>query len=267
MNIMNDYKKANLKKSICLRWRRHKNLCNRCGRDLHEGECIEDYSETDLRSVPLSVKEPDIDFDFEKKRNTILSYRRKKGLCERCGIENDHDQKCEENWEKSDNRTEDEKLIRPAIIETPKLKNPTILEKIILKNEIQLSVTPSKKIYLHRNYIVINLSKSDKGNIIEYSCINQLSKKFQNHILVFIGKIDKHFPYSDAMRIRKMSNILEIVPLTDQNIADHIFSCSKFFSFPCKTYIPICIKYDIPYYEFHMNRNATNFLPDIAYQI
>ena len=114
---------------------------------------------------------------------------------------------------------------------------------------------------------IYNHFKSTEDDIIEFSCISQLGRRFQDHILCVIGRIDKHFPYSDVMKIRKIPNVTEIKPCDEQTIVDHIGSCKKLFTFPAKLYIPVCIKYDIPYYEFPVGKNATNFHPDAAYRL
>ena len=251
-----------MRRAIILRHRRNKGLCDSCGMDPHEGKCTEDFTATDMRNLPKPVK----DVDLKKKKDTVISYRRKKGLCEGCGMD-PHTQPCHESYDKADNRSEEDKEKRPAIVITPKKTGPSILEQIEEKKAIELVLKPKKKVKLHRDFIILNLFKSTEDDIIEFSCISQLGRRFQDHILCVIGRIDKHFPYSDVMKIRKIPNVTEIKPCDEQTIVDHIGSCKKLFTFPAKLYIPVCIKYDIPYYEFPVGKNATNFHPDAAYRL
>ena len=255
-------KRLRMKKAVIIRHRKRKKVCERCGMDPHEGECIESYIKADMRNIPQEPKK----IDLKKKKDTIISYRRKKGLCEGCGMD-PHEQPCHVIYNKADNRSDKDKKIRPATVPTPKHKGPSILEQIEYRKEIQVAIEPTQKIKLQRPFIVVNLFKSKKGDIVEFSCLCQLARKFQNHIICVIGMVEKHFPYSDVMKIRKIPNIVEIKPCTEKNIVNHICSATKVFMFPSKIYTPICIKYNIKYHEFQIGKNATNFFPDSAYRI
>jgi len=255
-------KKEQMSRAVKVRWRKAKKLCERCGMDPHDGECIETFTATDMRNLPIEVKA----VDLKKKKDTVISYRKKKNLCELCGGEK-HQFKCCPTYDVADNRTDEQKKERPAIVPTPKKTGTTILKEIIIKKDIELIIQPKRKITLHRKFIVLNLFKSSKDDIVEFSCVSQLSRRFKDYIVCMIGKIDKHFVYSDVMKINKITNIMEIRPCDEQTVVNYIGSCSKLFSFPTKLYTPICIKFDIPYYEFPIGKNATNFHPDTAYII
>jgi ribosomal protein S27AE len=81
------------KKSVALRWRKSKKLCLRCGTEIHEGDCIENYEKVDLRNIDNSNIQSET--DFNKRKKTILNYRRKKDLCLRCGKDK-HEDQCDE---------------------------------------------------------------------------------------------------------------------------------------------------------------------------
>jgi len=262
MSESTEAKKLRMKKAVIIRHRKRQKVCERCGMDPHDGDCIESYIKSDMRNIPIEPKT----LDLKRKKDTILSYRRKKGLCEGCGME-PHKQPCHESYEKADNRSIEAKKDRPATVPTPKDKGTSIIEHMNYRKEIQVAIKPNQKIKLQRPFIVVNLFKSNKGNIVEFSCLCQLARKFQNHIICVIGKVEKHFPYSDVMKINKIPNIVEIKPCTEKNIVNHICSATKVFMFPSKIYTPICIKYNIKYYEFQTGKNATNFFPDTAYRI
>jgi len=255
-------RKNKSKRAIVIRHRRNKNLCERCGMDIHEGDCIEIYTKADMRTIHKST----ITLDLKKKKDTIISYRRKKLLCIRCGKEK-HNGQCLEDYNKSDNRTESEIRDRPAIIPTPKDKGPSILEEMEVKKIISVELIPNESITLHRDFIVVNLENSNNDNRIEFSCINQLSKKFKDYIICLIGNVEKNFPYSDVMKLKTLTNIRYIKTTDEQIIVNYIASSKKLFTFPNIIYTPICIKYNIPLFEFLDGKNATNFLPSEAYEL
>ncbi len=263
MSESKEDKKYRLRKAILFRHRRNKGLCERCGLEGKHGDyCIEDYTQTDMRGIPSSP----ITVDLKKKKDTILSYRRKKNLCVNCGKER-HDSDCNEDWNKSDNRTDAEKINRPAIVPTPKIKGPTILEELETRRDVDVFLEPKSPIKLQREFIVVNLCKSTSGNVIEFNCLNQMSRRFREYIICTIGDISQSFVLSEVMKIKKLINIIEIKPNHEQIIANYIGSCKKLFTFPDILYMPLCIKYNIPVFEFQDGKNATNFLSDEAWVI
>lgn len=252
-----------MKRAVVMRHRKDKNLCLRCGKDIHEGDCIEDYTKADMRTKVMRLK---IEVDSDKKKNTIISYRKKKNLCERCGKEK-HIGECKEDYTQSDNRTKSEIKSRPAIVSTPKEKKTSILEEMLYEKNIDLEVVPNEKVSLFRDFIVIILKDSKHGNRIEFSCINQLSKRFKDLIICLIGDVEKHFVYSDLLKLKTFTNIHLVKTNDIQTIVNYIGSCKKLFTYPDTTYSSICIKYKIPIYEFSDKKNVTNFLPSEAYHL
>jgi len=257
--------KIRLRKAVIIGHRKRKGLCKRCGKDIHEGECIENYIKSDMRGIP-EPPEVQLDLKRERKKETIISYRKKKNLCERCG-KDIHNGACIENYIKSDNRTEDEKIDRPAVIPTPKEKAPTILEEIEVKEIISVDIDKTKDIKLHRDFITINLENSNNGNRIDFKCIGQISKRFNDYIICLIGDVNKILPYSDVLRLKKLTNINHVITKDNQMIVNYITSSKKLFTFPNILLTPICIKYNIPIYEFSEGKNATNFLSSEAFRL
>ena len=66
-----------LRRNIIRGWRKRKDLCLLCGKYIHDGECEENYIKVDLRDGNVEKE-----IDQNKRKDTILSYRRKKSLCE-----------------------------------------------------------------------------------------------------------------------------------------------------------------------------------------
>ncbi len=261
-------KKAHLKKIVTQRHRREKNLCVRCGKDPHEGDCVEDYTKADMREATLQKEklEESKRKSRPRKKTTILHYRKEKQLCLKCGKEL-HEGDCIEDYTKADNRTEEEKTFRPAIITPP--PKPTQLDAHVMTkidNGI-LSMVPNKKIELYRDYIVINLSRSAINDYqIQMSAITQLSARFSNYILVLIGNVDSYFSYLDSMKLQTLTNIHNVRFCTKQDMINYISGCKKYFSY-YDDYIEFCKKNKISYYEFDNTKNVTNIIPQEAYKI
>jgi len=261
MSETKEEQRERMRRIVIHRHRRNKNLCIRCGLDPHDGECIEVYTKSDMRID--DTKEIKI-IDLERKKKTIISYRKKKNLCVRCGKE-PHNGLCIESYDKSDTRNDDEKSNRPAIIST---SNGHIMEDDVKNIGEQVNLMKSyQKIILQRDFIVVNLAPSTHGNIIEYSCLNQLSKRFKDYIICTIGFIDKVFTVSEAMQIHKFTNVMEIKSLNEDDIASYIVSCKKLFTYPDVKYFGLCLMHRIPIYQFPINKNATNIMKSDAYNI
>jgi hypothetical protein len=257
-------KKARLRRAVIIRHRRNKSLCEQCGMDPHEGECEEIYTKADMRDIPQQPKK----IDLKKKKDTILAYRKKKLLCLNCGRER-HNEDCNENWDQADNRTEEEKKRRPAVVKTPKAKPETILETLKTDNverEVTIKLKPTKIIKLQRPFVSINLQKSSGGDIVELSCISQISRKFRDYIVCVIGSFESNFPCSDLLKLRKMPSIYELKTGDLQMIVNYLASSEKFFSFNCDL-TDYCKKYKFHHYVFEEGKNATHFMKDIAYQL
>ena len=259
-------KKPHLKKAVIVRHRKNKNLCLRCGLDITDNcialTCIENYDKTDNRVVE---KEKQIITESERKRNTILYYRKEKMLCLKCGKEL-HEGDCVENFERSDNRPDTDKQYRPAIIKTPKTEKSFIIDTINSNNKPLILLSKTEDLYLPRPTLMISLEKSSNGNIIEYSCINQLSKKFQDHILLLIGNAEKYFAYSDFLKMKKLINIIHAGTPSKQVCINYLYAVKKYFSYE-NEYVDYCRRNKLNYYQFPNNRNATNVLNLSAYTL
>lgn len=256
-------KSKRLRKTVIRRHRKNRNLCLFCGQDPHNGEdCNPTYEKTDMRNSIIEKKV----VDFNKKQNTILIYRIKKKLCPLCGKE-PHESECDKDWSKADNRTDEEKKDRPAIIKTPKSKSKSILESLKEEKKVErVDLQKTESVDLQRKFIIINLRKSTKGNIIEHSCLFQLSKKYKDYIICIIGCLEKAFPYSDLIKIKKIPNIIEVRNASTQRIINYICSCKIFFGFKSE-FTEYCLRNSIPVYIFEEGKNATNFLKDSAFMI
>lgn len=263
------YNKDRLKKIVIQRHRRNKNLCILCGKDPHDGECEESYIKADMRDITIK-KEVEKNKAKSKitphKKATIIHYREEKKLCPKCGKEL-HEGDCIEDFSQSDNRTQEEKEFRPAVVTAPPRPTQEDAHNNAKINETILNMSPTKKIELYRGFIVINLTKSViNGYRIELSAINQLSMRFKDYILVLMGNIDEYFSYLDSMKLKVLTNITNVPFYTKQDMINYISSSKKYFSF-YDDYIEYCKKNNILYYEFDNTKNVTMFLPQDAYSI
>lgn len=263
-------KKAHLKKIVVQRHRKNKNLCLRCGKELHDGDCVEDYTKADMRDSTIK-KEQEEQIKREtiitpRKKTTIIHYREEKQLCVRCGKEL-HDGDCEEDYTKSDNRTDEEKQFRPAIITAPSRPTQEDARKNTQIDNDILSLEPNKKIKFYRDYIVINLSRSAINDYqIQLSAIIQLSTRLKDYILVLIGNVDNYFSYLDALKLQTLTNIHNVRFCTKQDMINYISGCRKYLSY-YDDYIEYCKKKNIPYFEFDNTKNVTNMIPQEAYTL
>lgn len=257
-------KSKRLKMAVIIGHRKRMGLCIACGKEIHDAsiECIHDYKKADNRQIQIEGKL----IDIQRKKDTIISYRRRKKLCVKCGKELHNNPNCIETYEQVDNRTIEERKDRPAIIATPKTKSETILNEIITFNskEIKIQLQKTAEVILQRAYIVLCINKSTNGNIIEYSCLNQLSKKYPHYIICIVGNIEKEFPFSDVLKIKKLINIRHISN-DQQEIVNYLWNSKGLFSFE-NDYTDYCKKNKIPVFIFEKDKNATNFLKDTAFQ-
>jgi len=250
-----------LKAAVTIGHRRRKGLCIKCGCDLHVGECIENYKQADNRKIQIEGKS----IDLRRKKDVIVSYRKRKKLCLKCGQEYHIGKECIETYEQVDNRPVEEKIERPAIILTPKENPIHILEDIKRTESLKVNMDPVGIIKLQRDFIVIDIRPSTTGKYVEFSCLSQLSTKFQNYIICIVGKIEKIFSYSDYLRSKKLTNIYEIQNQTEQEIVNYICSSKKYFGFDDR-FTMVCLKHHISFYVFNPNRNADQILPENAYK-
>lgn len=253
---------ARLKAAVTIGHRKRKGLCIKCGRDIHDGDCIENYKRADNRKIQIEGKL----IDIQKKKDTIISYRKRKKLCTKCGREKHNEPDCIETYEQVDCRPIEEKIERPAIIVTPKDKPIQILEDIKRTEPLKVYLEPSKLVILQRDFIVVDIRPSTTGKRVEFSCLNQLSTKFKDHIICIAGRIEKIFPYSDYLKTKKLSNIHEIQNQTEQEIVNYVCSSKKYFGFDDR-YVNQCLKRNISFYIFNPNKDAGPIMLDIAYMI
>lgn len=246
---MIDNEKFTAKQRIILRWRKEKNLCLFCGIDKHEGDCKKDFSKVDLRQNNLSRTL--ISIDFNKKKNTILHYRKKKNLCISCGLDK-HQGTCTETFEKSDMRSQQQKEIDPRTILTPKKDKIQIEVEEIDKSLVDL-VKQNDPIY-NRQYILLDLTDSNKGYRIEFSAVRYLSTTFKDLILLYYGSFDSHFIMEEIWKLKKLVNVHEIKIVTDQGMIDLIWKCNRFFSYKSK-FTTYALHHNIPIYLFDSDKN------------
>jgi len=264
-----------------LAYRRKNNLCQKCGAFLETEThtCIENYIKTDMRGIEITKDDPLVvtnsqettdsleKFKENAKRKTLYSFRLKKDLCPRCGMDFTplcREQKCEENYETSDRRNIEKKEEDPRTIITPKKKETSILDlmevdvlnKEYLKNVdddfLKLVSTVSPTSICSRPYIIIDINPSEFDQRIEFSYINFMVKKYTGYVIFLLGDPLKIFSYSDILKLRKMIRLCPIRNLLDQNLINHICGCKRFFGFPSK-YSTYCLLRSIPLTLFFKN--------------
>jgi hypothetical protein len=217
------------KKSIAIRWRKAKNLCLNCGKDVHNELCTENFDKVDTREKIIEVKEVDLD----KKKKTILNYRKKKQLCINCGKEEHPNSDCLLNFVQSDNRTVEEKISDPRTIITPK-SNKEIITDLKVEEHIKYDESELVSPKYSRDFILIDIRDSSKDDRVDFTVVRYLCKKFQNEIICTIGSIEETYTWTEVVQLKKMNNITEIKSILEKNIASHILHSKLFLSFPSK---------------------------------
>jgi len=266
MTEVNPFKKRSI-----LAYRKKKGLCQLCGAFLADEDhiCHENYVKTDMReeTIPESeiVQVPESE-DLEKIKedariSTIKSYRDRKDLCINCGKEK-HDGECEESYEKSDMRDDEEKEVDPRTVITPKLKDRSLFDQLrteeVNKIFLQNSDDPFfqlKKTYdirTARPFILIDLTPLKTGQKIEASYIQYMVSRYKTHIIFAIGDLAEIYTFRDAEKLRKTLSFCPIRNIADQNIVDHLCQCTRFFGFPTR-YLTYCMLHGI---------KCTAFLPE-----
>ncbi len=252
-------KNERLRKAVITGHRKRMGLCLICGKDIHDSTCNSDFTRADTR-IKEVVKKP---IDIERKMRSIVSYRKKKNLCIYCGLE-PHNDKCIPIYNKTDNRCGNEKNSRPAIISSPKNQYISILDTIQQTQNKRVNLKPKNKIQLQRDFIVLDIRPSSTDKRVEYSCIRQLSQKFKDYIICVIGSLKKYFSYGDYLKIKKLTNILEINSIDEQVIVDYICSSKKCLGYDDR-YTDVCLNHHISFYCFPPNVNATSKLADVVF--
>ena len=209
--------------NVVIRWRRKKNLCLRCGKDPHEGDCVEIYDKSDMRNVKAEPKVVNED----KKKETIVAYRKRKLLCLKCG-EMVHSGDCIESYEQSDMRPEEEKDKDPRTVTTPKLN---IFDRKEEKSNLDLEQTMRTK--YNRDFILVDIRPNEFfKNRITFVDIRYLSKRFSNCIICIIGKPEKILPYAEVLQLKKLVNVVYLKNENRaQEIVNYIYDCKYFISF------------------------------------
>lgn len=182
------------------------------------------------------------------KKNRIVGYRKKKNLCLKCGKEKDHFGDCIENYNVVDNRVNKIEKIKVILQEPEKKKEITLLK--------------NKEIKLQRSFIILDLTQSKYGDVIEFSCLNYISRKYKDFIICIFDDLEKHFSVSEMMKIRKLTNIFNPKYLPLQEKINYICSCKYLFSFPSQ-FTDYCKKYNISFYLFDENKNCTSILKNV----
>jgi hypothetical protein len=264
-------------------YRHKKCLCEKCGSysDKCDHTCIENYIKNDMRGkdipkdhpfvIKIDIKDCINKISDQVKKRTIISYRLKKNLCPRCGVDPSDlckSETCQENYKIVDNRVDNKKDIDPRTIITPKKRELSILDNmqvnILNKEYIKyaddnflklIPIVKSNQI-CSKNYIIIDINPSEFNQRIDFSYINYMVRKHIGFVVFLLGNPVKIFSYSDILKFRKLLRVCPIRNVLDQNIINHICGCKRFFGFPSK-YLAYCMLHSIPATIFF--KNEENF--------
>ena len=245
------------KKNVTIRWRKQKELCLRCGQNIHEGDCEEDYEKADLRNI--DVVQPVKEVDQDKKKNTVISYRKRKDLCLHCGKNLHGSSECSEpDYTIADNRSDEEKVIDPRTVSTPKPKD----DKEDTDTTIELEKT-SDTTY-SRDIILIDTRENGYQERIDFIDIRYLAKKYQDYIICVIGDIEGSYPYADVLEMKKIINLLFLGDehIDDQLIINHIWGCKMFFSYQSE-FTKYAKKHGLNCISFPVKSNVRNIITRI----
>jgi len=219
--------------------RRKKNLCEDCGRfssDI-DHECVENYVKSDMRGEDVAVMTKDDD----KRIKTIKSYREKKDLCLFCGTDK-HTEDCTPDYSATDLRTDEEKKSDPRTVRTPKDKQDTITRTLfddeVNKQFIEstdnnfLKLEANQEVQSLRPYIILDLTRSDNGQIIGFDFLQFMARKHNSYIIFLLGDPALIYTAMEMVLFKKLVNICCITNMMDQNIANYLTSCVRFFGYP-----------------------------------
>jgi hypothetical protein len=211
------------RRNIISGWRRRKKLCLLCGKDIHDGKCIEDYTKVDMRVIEVKPKTP---ANEEKRKATIRSYRKKKLLCLRCG-QNVHGGDCEVTYERTDMRPVKIKDIDPRVVVTPKVN--------IFKPDIESStigLSGGAKPSYNREFVLLDVrSNNDYDTHLSFVHIRYIARKFKDCIICLIGDMSGIYTYADFLNVKKIFNVIRLGDIDDQTIVNHIHNCKYFISY------------------------------------
>lgn len=279
------------KKRSIIAYRKKKDLCTLCGcvKEGSEHVCYENYVRADMREerlrkadvieihgqenetdnsvVPtledVSENESNVMPELDARVKTVISYRRRKKLCVKCGAadaDTEHD--CDEDYTEADRRSEDEKKADPRTVITPKEKMPTIEEQNVteqVNNEFRdkypdpfFRMDKTEDVEAQRKFILIDINRSVSGQKFSVDYLQFMTSKHKNMIVYIIGQIDSVYSFKESDELKKISNLCPIKNILDQNIVNHLHCCERFFGFPSK-YITYSMCYNIPCTVFFDN--------------
>lgn len=235
------------RKAAIIRHRRDKNLCERCGTSSCDKiSCVETYDRSDMEK-PEKLKYTQKD----RKKNSIRTYRKKKNLCVLCGMEDLLNHTCNENYVKSDMRNSGNE----TIVKTPKRKKSYIKDIIktekVNKEYIETStdplnrMVPTEDLSFNRKHVVIDVSKSETNQLIEYSYLEFMIKRYPSFLFFLIGNPSSVFTLYEMTQLKKFINVQIIENLLDINIINHMSKASRVFGFSTR-YLVYCLCHIIP---------------------
>jgi hypothetical protein len=287
---------SKMKKSQITAYRRKKGVCLQCGRfepeEVHA--CLVNYVKADMRGVELTdsdifevimlnqdteikLEDPaeDITDDYvetpekalpelDVRIKTILSYRKRKGLCAYCG-KNPHEDDCNEDYTETDLRNDEEKTVEPRTVKTPKKKEPTVLEKLetdeMNKRFLEGQKDPFYKIdktvdiHTQRPFIMIDITPSDNGQLITFEYVNYIARKYKNKIVFLLGDPTKVWTFTQNRTLEGLHNVSLLRNTIDQNIVNHLHVAKRFFGFPSR-YVTYCMTRELPTTTFLNNEEG-----------
>lgn len=270
--------------------RKRKGLCEYCGLDrdpvCNNGSCGNDvdFTKTDMRITIMSDTEVPKVYTDQSKR-IIKSHRRKKGICERCGLNPTPDciaNLCTEVWTKSD--------MRETIIEKPTLVSAVseldttrvkpdwladvkVAQDISIHNEIEKQVSeeyieapivksktfndPIKINNQDKPFIFLDMRESDNGFRIKLSFIQLLHGHMPDLMLIMNCRAEESFKFHEMLRIKKIPNIRFVGNLNEQSILNYAVSSIMYISFP-NDISCLSSKYNFKSFTFTDGSNITN---------
>lgn len=246
--------KSILRKNRIIGHRRKKNLCTKCGNILHPDECVESYQIVDNRPKEVIQKEKETLAEMKK---TIELPKESKPMNDEFGI------KVAEFLEKPLKYYKENGF--PPMPPASEITGVLPMNAPTNISFTRVSDLYDQKIILNREYIILDISKSSKGNIVELSGVSQICQKYKDYIVCIFGNIETHFNIANIMKIRKLTNIHEAKFIGNITPVSYIMNCKLYMSYINKN-IDICKTLKIPYHIFEENENVNKMkkLPNIG---
>lgn len=231
-----------MREAVTKGWRKKKGLCLYCGLKTNEeacldGECgeVHDFTKADRRTINNENKEV-VNKDVEKSVLTIVSYRKKKNLCLRCGKEPTNSicekGECELSYIKADMRSEEEITKDPKTVKTNKFKSDVWKSKKD-KKEIPEHLN---NVYIQRKFVLVVLYNEVEDKRIDFSYIEHLSQKHRDHIVYVIG--NDEYSYAEKLKLRSIKNLVFIED-NDDVIDFYLHNCSYYYGYKTTQYADI----------------------------